>query len=85
MDWQPIDTLQEGVEALLFTPGDKHPIWVGSFRWVAHIEESLESESRNAKGRRKIIQEYESKEREWDGEGWSPSHWMPLPAPPTTK
>jgi len=83
--WQPIETLEPGVVALVWRPyeTDGKQFAVDSFRWREQIVEELQSETRNASGRRKVIQERIERSREWDGNGWGTTHWMPLPDAPS--
>lgn len=83
MNWQPIETAPDEVWILTYHEGFGLPIGVSQYRWVTRVEETVESESRNSKGRRKIVQEVWIREREWDGAHWEATHWMPLPEPPT--
>lgn len=82
-DWQPIETCPENTWVLVGRSWAEPPehVCVDKFRWVVEIERTVESETRNAKGARKVIQEHERQVREWDS-GGQPDYWMPLPAPP---
>jgi hypothetical protein len=82
-DWQPIDTAPENIDILIYsTINDASPYCVDRFTWVVEVTEQVESESRNAKGRRRVVQEHEERRREWNRDGWGAEYWMHLPAPP---
>lgn len=84
--WQPIETMPEEENALTYAPWETgRPIGISQFRWVQCVSQEVESESRNASGRRVIIQERTTRERDWSGDHWEPTHWMPLPPPPEEK
>lgn len=88
MDWEPIESLPEGVMALLWTPCDANGearIFVDRYFIAKRLVEEVESECRNAAGRRRIIQERTVTDRQWMDDGWSATHWMPLPKPPTNQ
>ena len=81
--WLPIETAPEGQWIITFADWSEFPhIAVCRFKNERRTEQVLESESVNAKGRRKIFQEVEVVEREWEGGHWEPTHWMPLPETP---
>lgn len=79
--WQPIATAPEGVDVLTWSSYNEEPYCVDRFRWVTEIETEVESESRNAKGRRRVVQEVETKRRDWL-RGYGAEWWMPLPSAP---
>lgn len=82
-EWKPIETCPENTWVLVAYPwmDSSEDIAVDRFRWITVIEEEIESEQRNAKGRRRVIQEREEKVREWT-HGASPDWWMPKPEVP---
>jgi hypothetical protein len=80
--WLPIETMPENTLALTWASWDPE-IGISLFRCVKRVEQHVEHESHNAKGRRRIIQEVEVQEREWEGSHHEPTHWMPLPAAPS--
>jgi hypothetical protein len=85
MEWQPIETAPENTDILCWSSyNDSDPFHVDRFRWVTEIETEVESETRNAKGRRRIIQEREERKREWHRH-YGAEYWMPLPAPPAPR
>ena len=77
MTWQPIETLPEGQEALLYCCYDPY-YCVGKFKWRIEEREELESDT----PKRRIYRKVEDREREWSAENWSATHWMHLPPPP---
>jgi hypothetical protein len=80
-EWQPIETCPENTWVLTYASwGDPPYVFISKFRWVELQEWVTESETVNAGGRRKIVQEKILKERQW--EGWGGDFWMPIPAPP---
>ena len=79
--WQPIETAPENTEILTWSSYNDVPFCVDSFRWITETLEELESESRNDKGRRRIIQEFQERRRDWC-RGYGAEFWMPLPPPP---
>jgi len=80
--WQPIETAPENVYILTWSSyNTDEPYSVDRFRWKAEIVEEVQSETRNASGRRKVIQERTERTREWS-RAWGAEYWMPLPAPP---
>lgn len=82
-EWQPIETAPENTDILVYSDWrDECRYSVDHFRWRTTVHEDVESETRNAKGRRKIIQEREERDREWNRDGWGATHWMALPAAP---
>jgi hypothetical protein len=83
MEWQPIETAPEKTDILTFAEWGSPQIGVSRYEWVEETRQSVESESHNKKGRRYVIQETEVRVREWHGEHSEPTHWMPLPDPPT--
>ena len=83
MEWQPIETAPENTDILTYAEwAEPQKIGVSRYRFYEEIEESVESESVNAKGRRVVIQQSTKKVRRWEGDHWEPTHWMPLPEPP---
>lgn len=78
MEWQPIETLQEDTLALLWCPYGDEPYEVDKFRWRVVREDELVSATET----RKVYETRERHEREWTRDGWSATHWMPLPSPP---
>lgn len=81
--WQPIDTAPEKTRLLLYNDVDNE-IWVGSFHWIEMVRDEVVSEKRTAHGKRMVVDQRVEREREWEGDGWGASHWMPLPPPPST-
>jgi hypothetical protein len=81
-DWMPIETCPEDTWVLVGRSWADPPdhVAVDKFRWVTEIEEEVESESTNAKGRRRIVQEHHKRVRQWDS-GGAPDYWMALPPP----
>lgn len=80
--WQPIETAPENKDILCWSSyNDTDPFHVDRFRWVTETLEETESESRNVKGRRRIIQEYSERKRVWE-RFYGAEFWMPLPDPP---
>lgn len=81
--WMPISSAPENTWILTYADWSSEPhIAVCRFKTVERIVEKLESECHNKKGRRRILQEETITEREWDGDHWEATHWMPLPAAP---
>jgi hypothetical protein len=81
--WQRIETAPENTEILTWSSyNDEQPYCVDRFQWVVEIETEVESDTRNATGRRRIIQEREKRIREWL-RGWGAEWWQPLPGPPS--
>lgn len=80
--WQPIETAPLNTWILTWGDWQDPPVGVSRYEDLTRVIERVESESTNAKGRRRIVQEEEVKVREWEGHHWEPTHWMPLPAPP---
>ncbi|MDE2099563.1 MAG: hypothetical protein KGL39_20085 [Patescibacteria group bacterium] len=79
--WQPIETCPENTWVLTYASwGDPPYVFITKFKWVERTQWDIESESRNEKGRRQIMQERKEREREWDT--WGGDFWMPLPQPP---
>ena len=79
--WRDIASAPENQDLLLFCEYAETQIFVGQFRWIDEITDELVSESIGKSGaRRKIYQEHIERKQEWDG--YTPSHWLPLPAPP---
>lgn len=73
----------ENTWVLTFADWDAQPpVGVSRYTVVIEIEQVIEHESLNTKGRRRVIQEISKPRREWDGRHWEPSHWMPLPPSP---
>lgn len=83
--WEPIETAPENTDILVWSShNETDPYFVDRFVWVVDIHEEVQSETRNAKGRRRVIQEREERRREWE-RSWGAEYWMPLPAPPALK
>lgn len=82
MEWQPIETAPAKTWILTFGEWRSPPVGISRYEDTTRVIERVESESRNAKGVRRIVQEEEIREREWEGDHWEPTHWMPLPPPP---
>ena len=83
MSWQPIETAPENTWILTYSPDNTdEPYAVDKWRWRYWTEETVQSETTNAKGRRKVIQEERKQEREWS-QNWGAEYWMPLPDAPT--
>lgn len=81
-EWQDIETAPEGMDILVYDPlDDVHPVKSDSYVWVTETVSTLESESINSKGVRRIIQESQNTRREWR-ESIDPEKWQPLPEPP---
>jgi hypothetical protein len=80
-EWQPIETAPENTDILTWSSYNEDPFCVDRFHWVTDIMEEVQSETVNAKGRRKVIQEVHEKRRAWD-RGYGAEYWMPLPEPP---
>jgi len=83
-DWQPIETCPPKCKVLVWIEYDPdEPVKVCSFQWLEKVTEEVESETQNASGRRRVIQERSKRVREWsdgceDGYEW----WQPIPAAP---
>lgn len=71
MDWQPIETAPKGTPGRYARGPDILGVCVGS-DWVSYNVVSWRAHKDGVKGN-------------WFGHGrvWSPTHWMPLPPPPT--
>ena len=82
-EWRPIETCPENTWVLVGRTWAEPPedVSVDRFQWATEIEEEVESESSNAKGRRKIIQEHHRRVRRWES-GGAPDLWMPKPELP---
>jgi hypothetical protein len=82
-EWQQIETCPENTWVLVGRTWAEPPedVCVDRFHWVVEIEEEIESESRNAKGKRRIVQQYEKRIRKWES-GGAPDLWMPKPEVP---
>ena len=79
MEWQPIETLLEETEVLLYSPVDRPNFCVGSFKWISFDEEVFIS----TRGNRTTYETRTHREREWGNTlSYSATHWAPLPAPP---
>ena len=83
MEWQPIATAPPNTWMLTFADWDAEaPVAISKFVTVEKAVETVESECHNKKGRRRVIQEEMKMEREWHGQHFEPTHWMPLPEAP---
>jgi hypothetical protein len=80
--WQPIATAPANTWILTWGDWQDPPVGISLYEDLTRVVERVEHESRNAKGRRRVVQEEEVKERQWRGYHWEPTHWMPLPSPP---
>ena len=80
--WRPIATAPANTWILTWGDWQDPPVGVSRYEDLTRVVERVEHESTNAKGRRRIVQEEEVKEREWQGHHWEPTHWMLLPAGP---
>jgi hypothetical protein len=82
-EWQRIETAPENTWVLVWCPwmGESEQILLDKYRWVNRETNEVESESRNARGRRVILQYTSKRERSWE-HGAHPEWWMPLPVPP---
>lgn len=76
--WRPIETLPEGQLALLWAEYADPQYVVDSFTWRVERQDELVQETAT----RKVYEKREIREREWKHEGWSSTHWMPLPESP---
>jgi len=85
MSWQPIETAPPNTDILTYADWDETPISVSTYTKHEEGAEEEEQVSVNAKGRRRVIQEFTVERRTWSGTHWEPTHWQPLPAPPTTE
>jgi hypothetical protein len=84
MSWQPIETAPENTFILTYSPANSdEPYAIDKWRWHSWTEQNIESESANAKGKRKVIHEITHRERNWEA-NWGAEFWMPLPDPPVT-
>ena len=81
--WKDPDTCPEGVEVLCYYEylDGIERIGLNRFRWIERIKEEIESQTTNAKGRRKVVQETTVKERQWE-RAYAPTHWMERPDDP---
>lgn len=83
MEWQPIETVPLGEFVLVFgEPGLGRGPKIGVARIVEETTEWWEQVS----PKRQELQEETKRTIDFDaphGDVYSPTHWMPLPAPPT--
>jgi hypothetical protein len=82
IDWQPIATAPAKTWILTWGDWQDPPVGVSRYDDLTRVVERVEHESRNAKGRRRVVQEEDVQEREWEGHHWGPTYWMPLPSGP---
>ena len=78
--WQPISTAPENTPLLLWGEYVEDHYVVDRFTWLIEHYDELVSHTAT----RKVYETREKRERQWSGEGWSATHWMPLPDPPAT-
>lgn len=77
-EWQPINTApKDGTWIWVFTEPYQDGCPQQSARWIREETEYWEQVSENRKERRVEVSGY------WYGCGGWPTHWMPLPKPPT--
>ena len=69
--WQPIETVpRDGRQVLFWTPNGG-----------IHIAPAVPQPDRGHL--RRLNRDVYIETGEWPNAGWNPTHWMPLPAPPT--
>lgn len=70
MKWMPIESAPKGRSVMLGSPGNRHPIYCGQQRYGVLGEPS---------------QDVFAWRCDSSGRFTSPTHWMPLPEPPTAE
>ena len=90
--WQPIETApKDGAEILLFRDADVYdgkpvPPRVTSGAWTEWTDTASEYHSTTGEYLGQSVQDSGAEWLSWDGgfsEEMPPTHWMPLPSPPT--
>ena len=71
LNWQPIETApRDGTDVLLYEGGEYERIYMGFYANTID------------RGGKKVYQFWDIGSEPWN---WEPTHWMPLPEPPTAE